>query len=260
MSEIVKPTTVYLDAETAQLAQEMAATMGQPVSHLFREVLRRMRDTLGGIDEIAVFLRNAEEYSRTSGDDAEEKRKPSPLPLGPMSEPSRGPYPIDSWIDVGSTERVFLMGATLAQMIVRHKGKWQDLLRNGKRMQVLLQGNLQTMDFTPAATPAKRLYRDQLDSLAVLHELAADDTNSMLDVRKSSNKELISYSALFVFKSDGNVDIQIQPYVFHRCTSILRGPRFMLSTRFGGDVYRILVAPIQELWQRSVQALEPGTN
>lgn len=244
-------TTIYLNDEIAKLAKEVSNRSGKGVSQLFREFLIRTRSTLGGVERLA-FVVSDKDLKEEIGQDANDR----PLSLRPSI--SDDPYRFDKWVSLDSTESVFLMGTTMKRAVVSHLPMWKKFLEAGKHLRILLQGEIDEAGeisvYTPVKNEIKSVHERRALSLKALHDLSRSCPEQSLEVRNSGSS-LISYSAVLVFKLNGQVDIQIQPYTFQCHQNVTRGARFIVSTQYGSDIYHLLADPIEDMWEHSLPEL-----
>ena len=232
--------SIYLDDATDAIANELMESTGQRMSTMFREFLVRWKAAQGLISHLAVI------------------QDTSALIMGDEDDP----YRVDRWVDTGNTKKVFLMGVTMRDLLVRYEELWRVLLSNGARVQVLRQGGLQNRTSEIAAVLAsprghigddesakKELFDRRGESNEVLRRLALglNGASDRLEVRDSDDR-LLTYSQLLIWKQNpsGEVDAQLHPYVpGYRFSP---GPRFIVSTNESSRSFSALIKPVADLW------------
>ncbi len=215
-----------------------------------------MHAGLSGAERLEVVVDDDREWIADFEGLGEENYN-APLELAPGS--IEDPYRLEKWVSLSTTTRAILVGTSMRRAIVCHHELWKQFVNAGKQLRVLVQGDLGTgTGISPMYTYIQemndRIAEKRDASLAILKEISRSAEKDTFEVR-NSGRSLISYSAIILFRVDGTVDVQIQPYVFLP-NRTERGARFILNTPVDGNTYRILVRPIEKLWSYSIPEIK----
>lgn len=231
--------SIYLDENTAKLAEDLASNQGIGLSELLREVLTLMSHAPGPIGQLAIV-----QDCSTIASGLEED-----------------PYRFDTWLDVKNTRKLLLMGTTMYRVLSRYEQVWRTLLSSGAHVQVLLQGGIERMakerpDSLTAsiilgknAEDTVKRKNDATNFLRNLYNTIEAEARDRLEARRTQ-EFVITHSAVLVWDKNpqSKVAVQIHPYTPVNQNRHDKDIRFSFVTSEKSRIYSAIIRPIAEVW------------